>query len=155
MKLSWRHTWYPIWVDRSPLRRFICGTNIYFVRIEEIILPVCKNENHIRGKSRLNRWVGNRERRIRWREKNNRRRSIHKEMKILRTELSIIANTSKKSNKEKVETGVLVLAMDSKWALSKTPNLFPFPNNPILSVETVIPLLKTESLHSPLNLSNS
>lgn len=35
-------------------------------------------------------------------------------MKILRTELSTIANTSEKSNKERVETRTLILAMDSK-----------------------------------------
>lgn len=48
-------------------------------------------------------------------EKNNRPKSTkNKEMKILRTDLSTIANTSKKSNKERVETPTLILAMDLK-----------------------------------------
>lgn len=67
-------------------------------------------------------------------EKNNWPKSTNnKEKKILRTELSTIANTSEKSNKERVETRTLILAMDSKWMLSKTPNLFPFPNAPFPS----------------------
>lgn len=48
-------------------------------------------------------------------EKNNRPKSTkNKEMKILRTDLSTIANTSEKSNKERVETPTLILAMDLK-----------------------------------------
>lgn len=48
-------------------------------------------------------------------EKNNRPKSTNnKKMKILRTELSIIANTSEKSNKERAETHTLILAMVSK-----------------------------------------
>lgn len=35
-------------------------------------------------------------------------------MKILKAELSIIANTSQKFNKEMVETHAVIVAMDSK-----------------------------------------